>query len=228
MAAWTDPRGDLRIFLADTDRDNLVKDQKVLGSTSGQNRTFTTFHDRLATSGYQDGRARPLRVFQGGPGTNPVEVAASGILVTDPYRGEFQMMLVPSGNVELKASYYFQQHIDGELDFYLAQAAGLVNADVAGNIPVGLQGAALRYAASLAHERLAQRWFFRKSDQFMLHDTPAEEATVRIQYHRETATFMSTQAGELRRSYYDLQHDRGRRPAYALLKRTPKPWGPNR
>lgn len=228
MATWTDPRGDLRRFLADTSRDNLVKEQKVIGPVSGQNRSFMTFHDRLAASGYQNTQSRPLRVFIADGGGSPVEIAASGINVTDSFRGQFELMLMPSGSQSLTASYYFQQHLDEELDADLQQAADLLTIDTPDNVPKGMKSAAMHLAGAFSHERLAQRMFFRKSDQFLLNDTPAEEAQARITFHRETATLMRTQGLDLRRAFYDLRNDRGRAPAFGLLKRTPKPWGPNR
>lgn len=225
MATWSTALADLRTFLCDTDRDHLVKDKEVLGRRDGQNRTFYTFDDRLVASGNQSVCGRPLEVYENG-----VEISASGILITDQFRGEFQMMYVPSGNVKLTASYYYQEFIDDELNLFLTQARHLVNVSDITEVPEGLQMAVLNLAAAFGHQRLAMRWQERKLSQFGLHEAPAldAEATQRVQYHRDQAQWLRQEGVEMRRSYYDLRHDRGRQPAFGILKRGPAPWGPRR
>lgn len=223
--AWADPLGDLRMVLADGPTDNLIKNKILVGPCNGQNRTFFTFEDRLVASGNQSVCGDPVRVF-----LNAVEVLASGILVTDQIRGEMQLMLVPSGTqTKLTASYHYQQHLDSELAFYLKQAANRVTIDTPGNIPPGLQAAALNYAGELAHRRLAQRWQQRKSQQFMLQDEPArKEAEDLIKYHQGEADAMLKNAGLARRDYYDLRQDRGRAGAFTWLVRVPGLYTPRR
>lgn len=226
MGAWADPIGDLRRFLADSPNDNLVKNKACLGDwTAGQNRTFFTFDDRLLASGNQSVCAKPLRVFYGG-----VEIAASGILVTDQVRGEFQLMLVPSGTQKkLTAAYYYSQSLDEELNMDLQQAAYQVNSDTADNIAGGLQLAALDIAASMAHTRLATRWIQRKSSQFLLEDEPArKEAEELIRFHQDEATRLMDAGLKARESYYNLRMDRGKAPAFGVLKRIPRPYTPRR
>lgn len=228
---WSDPLGDFRAFLADGATDNLVKERKVLGnSQAGQNRTFYTFDDRITASGYQSACAAPLRVFwDASPGPGPVEIAASGILVTDAVRGEFQMMFVPSGLGKLTASYHYQQSRDAELNIFLQQGANQVSTDLPGNVPAGLQMPVLHIAGSLAYSRLAQRWQQRKSEQFMLQDEPARtEAEERIKFYQAESSRLLNAGMLLRRSYYDMRQDRGRAPAYGTLTRRPNPWTPDR
>lgn len=227
MATWADPRGDLRRFLADTTSDNFVKEKPVFGSVDASNRTYFTFDDRLIASGYQSAIPdvdQRLRVF-----INQSEIAASGVLVTNQQRGEFQLMYVPQLNDELRTAYHFQRSLDSDLDFDLQQAAQLVSATTADLVVAGMQAAVLHIAASFAHARLSQRWFQRKSDQFMLHDQPArDEADARVTFHREEAARLMENGRELRREYYDMRQDRGRAPAFALLKRIPPRIGPQR
>lgn len=228
MAQWADPRGDLRILLADTTADNLVKDKPLLPTAGdGANRTFITFDDRLTTSGHQSALQTDmvaLRVF-----ANNTEYAASGILVTNAERGELTLMTAPALNARMTASYHHRQHLDSELDFFLTQATALVTIDAASNVPTGLQAAVLRYAAAMAHERLAQRWQQRKVEQFMLQDVPLRsEAEARVSFHQAQADRYHTQAGEFRLDYYNLRMDRGTAPAYGLLRRTPRRVGPQR
>src|SRR5574337_199212 len=167
MSTWATPLADLRVFLRDTTNDWIVKEQKVLGRVDGQNRTYYTFFDRIVASGNQSACGVPLRLFYDG-----VEITASGIAVSDQIRGEFAVMQVASG-VEVTATYHHQQFLDGELNQYLQQAANMVSADVAADIPAQLQLAAMHIAASQAYTGAAIRWQQRKSEQFMLQDIPS-------------------------------------------------------
>lgn len=222
--SWSDPRGDLRRLLADTDSDHLIKEKKVFGAIDGSNRTFYTFDDRLLASGYQSVCAKPLRLFY-----DQAEVAASGIHVTDQLRGEFQVMSMPAAGTEVLASYYYQNHLDTELDFYMQQAVLQMNATSTSNVQDGLQQATLQYAASLAYQRLAERWMRRKSEQWMLHDEPARNAADEAsKFYQDMAKQALEMALALRKSFYDLRMDQGRQPAYALLARTPRPYTPRR
>ncbi len=227
--AWADPLGDLRRLLNDTDVSNLVKDKKVFGSTNGQNSIFYTFDDRIVASGNQSVCGRPLRVFTD-DGYGPTELASSNITVTDQYRGEFQLAVTVSGVMRgLRAAYYYQQSTDDELNFALTQGTALVNATTTSQVEPGLQLACLDFAAAIAHRRLAQRWQQRKSEQFMLEDEPMrKEAEDRIQYHLKESATLQKEAAALRASFYDLRMDRGKAPAYGLLKRTPLPYTPRR
>jgi hypothetical protein len=228
--AWSTALSDLRTLLADTASHNLVKDRLVLGNTSlGTNRTFYTFDDRLLASGYQDVCGSPLRVFWDAGSGSGVELAASGTLVTDPIRGEFQTMFVPSGQGRLTASYHFQQSLDTELNTFLQQAALQVSAQTPNDVPNGMQMAAMQIAASMAHTALAQRWQQRKSEQFMLQDLPArQEAEELIKFHQAEATRLLNDGMAIRLAYYDGRQDRGKAPAFGILARTPQPYTPRR
>lgn len=226
MATWADPRGDLRTFLADGPNDNLVKEKEVMGPKDASNRTFFTFEDRLTSSGVQSGVSYPLKVYVDGS-----EYAASGINIIDQVRGQFQLTAIggtaPGSNARVTATYYYQQHFDSELDFYLAQAAAQVNSNTASNVPLGLQAAAIRYAACTAHSRLAERWLQRKSEQFMLNEQP-KEGTVgdRVAHHVEMAKFYCAAADDMRKSFYEDKLGKAHTPAFGLLKRTPRNYGP--
>lgn len=227
MATWATPLADLRMFLRDTSNDLLVKDKKCFGATNGQNRTFYTFDDRLVASGNQSVCDVPLRVFWD-VGTGPEEVAASGILVTDQIRGEFQLMLVASGG-DLRATYHYQRWSDSELNMFLQQAANQVSADTSSDIALGLQLPAMNFAASMAYTSLAQRLQQRKADQFLLQDEPMrKEAESLIGFYKDESTRMMQDALTLRAAFYDGRQDRGKSIAYGLLKRTPQPYTPRR
>lgn len=227
--AWDDPLGDLRRLLNDTDVSNLVKEKRVFGTTNGLNRIFYTFDDRLVASGNQSVCARPLRLWYDDGFTGGIEMASSGITITDQYRGEFQTTLLLSGTYRVTASYYYQQSTDSELNFALTQGVNLVNGSNVSQIDPGLQLAVLYYAAAIVNRRLAQRWQQRKSEQFMLEDEPMrKEAEDRIQFHLKQAEIGGKEAQSLRQQFYDMRMDRGRAPAYKLLARTPRPYTPRR
>lgn len=226
--SWADPLGDLRRLLNDSDVSNLVKQKRVFGTTSGQNRTFFTFDDRLVASGNQSVCARPLRVWYD-QGYGAVEVAASGIIVQDQFRGEFLLTTSLSGVMSVTAAYFYQQSTDDELNFALDQATKQVNATDRSQLADGLQLACLYFASSITHRKLAQRWQQRKSEQFMLEDEPArKEAEDRIAFHLQQAKECQDLARSHRKEFYDLRQDKGLQPAYALLRRTPPPWTPRR
>ena len=218
--AWDSALTDLRTFMCDTDRDGLVKRQELIGPVTGQNRVFMTFSDRLVASGNQSVCGRPMRIWEQNTGGNFAEVAASGILVTDQYLGEIQLMYAPSGIVKMFAAYYHQQLTDEEYNTNLEQAAHLASLSAATAAAEGLQPAVLHFAASFSHQKLANRWQQRKSDQFMYQESPTREAADdRVKFHQEQAKGLLQMAGELRRSYYDLHFDRGRAPSYGILQR---------
>lgn len=222
--SWDDPLGDLRRLLADTEDDNLVKNKAVFGQINGTNRQFFTFDDRLLASGVQSVCDRPLRLWY-----DTTEVAASGIRITNQLRGDFEVMSPPSAGTRVTASYYYQNSLDSELNFFLEQASLQVNTAQVSQVDPALRLAVLSLAAGMANERLASRWQQRKSAQFQLLDEPVRnEMDARIKYHQDEAARLNAKGLELRRSFYDLRQDRGRSPAYGLLKRTPSPWYPKR
>ena len=232
--AWTDPRGDLRLLLNDDPSGRLVKEKAVFPSRGGQadgtRTTFFTLEDRLLASGNQSVGTQGLFVYLGSPHSQQMtEVSASGITVTDAVRGEFAVMGTAPSGVVLKASYYFRDHLDADLDFALQQGAQQVSADVVANVAAGLQLACLDFAGAIAHRKAAARWQARKSEQFLLEDAPAKsEVDARVAFHVDQAKQLMTEARELRKSYYEDRLDRARRPAYGLLKRMPSPWTPRR
>ena len=218
--AWSSSLSDLRTFMCDTDRDGLVKRQELIGPVTGQNRVFMTFSDRLVASGNQSVCGRPIRVYEQNAGGNFSEVAASGVIVNDQYSGELLLTYAPSGIVKMFAAYYHQQLTDDEYNVGLEQAAHLVSLSSVTQAPEGLQPAVLHFAASFAHQKLANRWQQRKSDQFMYQETPTREAAdEKVEFHQGQAKSMLRMAGDLRKSYYDLHFDRGRAPAFGILQR---------
>lgn len=224
--AWNDPSGDLRRFLRDTVDDNLIKSQAVAGDRNGTNTQFLTFFDRLYASGVQSSVADPrqrLRAF-----LNGTELVASGVTVTDATRGEFTISAAPTTSQELKVTYHFQMFRDDELAFFLQQAAGEVSVDLPSNIPPGLQMAAMNIAASLAYGGLAERWMQRKMDQFGFQEIDADSIAERVKFYAERCDRYLEKGAALRREYYDLGKDRGRRPAFGILSRPPRPYGPQR
>lgn len=230
--AWTTALAELRALLCDTTSDNLVKQKAVLGPQDGTNSIFYTFDDRLVTSGVQSLSPTPLHVYQYTAATNVwAELGASGINVTDPLRGTFQITMgtLPAATDQLTTSYHYQQSFDSELNGFLQQAANQTNVTDITQVPPGLQLAALQIAASLAHQRLAVRWEQRKSDQFMLQDAPARaQVDERVKFHQAEAEKLQANGLALRKSFYDLSLDQGRTPAFAILNRPPRPWTPQR
>jgi len=226
MATWPDPTGDLRKFLDDTSDHNRIKNQDAIGDQDGTNTRYYTFRDRLLASGVQSGasdQSARLRVFLAG-----TELVNSGINVTDATLGEFTLQQAPTVNQEMKVTYAYQDHRADELTFYLTQAINEISVSAAADVPPGLQTAALHFAASFAHDRLAERWLMRKIDQFGLHETAPDEISSRVDYHERRAKWYLNRAEKLRRDFYEFRKDRGRAPAFGILKRVPQGYTPRR
>lgn len=233
--AWNDPRGDLRSFLNDDPNGNLVKDKTVFqargGAADGTNSIFYTFEDRIVASGNQSVCGQPLRLFtQDESGSQAVtEFPASGILVTDPIRGEFQLMGPAPSGVLVKASYFYHEHLDADLDIALRHGVQQVSATDATQVDEGLQLAVLHFAGSFAHRKAATRWLHRKSEQFLLEDSPSlEQLSDKVAFHQSQAKELMQMGLEIRKSFYETRLDKERQPAYGLLKRTPNPYTPRR
>ena len=232
---WTDPNGDLRRLLNDDAQGNLVKHKRIFptrgGRADGRVSIFVTLEDRLvAPVGGQAGVSQPLRIFQQDPVTlAEIEMAASGIVVLDAVRGEFTLMgLAPSG-VDLYASYYWQQFLDADLTFALQQAAQQCAVNDVTLVPGGLQLTALSIAAALAHRKAAQRWGFRKSEQFLLEDAPSQDQlNEMVTFHSDQATSFMSDGMATRTAYYKDRLGQAQQPAYGLLARAPRPYTPRR
>jgi hypothetical protein len=238
---WADPISDLRDLLNDDTNGNLIKYKVVfpirtMGS-SGLHRTFMTLEDRLvAPLGSQanipigPNMPLPLRVFLEDPTSGAqTEVAASGIMLLDDVRGEFQLSFYPSG-VSVRASYYFRQWLDEELNTFINQATLQCNGTDPTQIPDGLQLAVLNIAGSLAHRRAAGRWLMRKSEQFMLEEPQTSDIDLktRIDFHQSQAKDLYADGMTVRQSFYNLRMDRGLAPAFGVLNRIPRPYTPRR
>lgn len=227
---WADPTGELRTLLGDDPLGKQIKYKRVFPQrgkgTDGSTSIFFTFEDRLVHDGNQANADPALRVW-----LNDVEVAASGITVLDPVRGEFSLSGVAPSGVAMKAAYFYREFIAEDLTFALRHGVIQVNGDAAHpeNTPEGLQLAALSIAASLAHRRAAARWEARKSAQFLLEDAPSqEEVNQKVQFHQSQAESFMRDGLAVRLSYYDQRMDRARAPAFGLLNRQPTPWTPRR
>lgn len=230
---WANPTDDLRRLLNDDAQGNLVKEKQVFptrgGEADGLTNTFFTFEDRLVSSGVQSAATYPLRVFLLNRAAQSfTEVSASGINVRDAVRGEFTVFPTPSG-VIVKASYYWQQHLGDDLDFFLEQGAAQCNSATVGNVVGGLQMACLDFAASYAHRKLAQRWAYRKTQQFLLEDAPSSDMiTGLVDFHSDQAKEFLKDAIAARKAFYDERLGAANAPASKIFPRTPRPYTPRR
>ncbi len=234
--AWDDPLAELRSILNDDVTGFVVKSKPVFPSKTtelrGQIRQYPTLEMRLTTSGYQHTQPTPLRLFLENKQSGVTsEYPASGILVTNALRGEFEVMAAPSG-VVLTAGYSWREWDDTDLTRYLQQGVKQCNGDATQpqNLIEGLQMVALYFAAEQAHRRAAHRWQQRLGEQWLLEDAAAttEAQKVHIDFHMQQATEMHRLAVEMRDAYFKDLLGAVNRPAGRMLVRVPRPYTPRR
>jgi hypothetical protein len=193
---WTSGVTELRTLLSDgpTDRYNFRK--QCFGEINGTNTRFKTFDFRRVTD---------FTVTQG--------VYVDGVLQTlpavaqdSPETGEFILTSAPADGSLVEASYYIQWFLDAELQTFLTDSARwLLGADDFTLITGGLIPAALKYAASEAYLKQAQRWKVYLSSGYKVEDAPKEGASGQVQDFMQLAETYREQALKLRDEYYGRQ-----------------------
>src|SRR5262245_60137595 len=165
MGAWNslaDYVADLRRFLNDGPYDKPVKGKKVLGDADGVKSEFVTFDDRLV------------------PDTLVVtilgnEVPAEQVTVTDLLQGRFTT--APPAGAEVQGRYYYQDFLDVELQEASQLAADSIvpGTDDVTLVPAAFKLAALMFGAYFAYMKLAAMYARRRSDKFLLMESPVDE-----------------------------------------------------
>jgi len=194
--SWDTGVSDLRTLLSDGPEDRYNYRKRCFGEINGLNTRFKTFEFRRVTDFTLD-----QGVFIDGEA-----VSASDVTSDDVKTGEFVLVNPPEDGSVVEASYYSQWFLDSELDQFL-QVAGLwLNssndyAQTAG----GLIPAALKYAASEAYLKQAQRWRSFLSQGFKVEDAPNKDGTGPVDSFIKMAETFREEAVKSRDEYFTRQ-----------------------
>lgn len=197
--SWTTALDDLRLKLSDTPIDKLRAYKRVFGQIDGQNQLFKTFEFRRVTD-FTAAEA-PLGVY-----LNQVRLESSAIQSDDLQTGFFTLSSAPEEGSVLEAVYYVQFFLDSNLyDFLRLATQWLGLGSDHANIPAGLQGSALQYAAAEAYQKLAMRFSEHLSETYRLEDAPDAERFKLVDEYKRMSDDCRLSATTLRDQYYTRQ-----------------------
>lgn len=219
MGVWPDVAtavSDLRAYLNDGPTDRPIKSKQVVGVVNGTNVNFMTFEDRIietslvVTVDYSD-------------------VADNDVVVDDASMGRFHLRTAPIAGQVVRAHYYFQFFLDGELREAVQLATGeVLNTEDVGGIPIGLKTATLNFGGYFAFNKQAIRWATRMSNRFLLEEEPLEQETNNRANHFKTLAKNYFDEARIMRDDYYKRHSRGLAPAAGMLKANIPPIAPRR
>jgi hypothetical protein len=200
---WTTSNAELRTFLHDGATDKIAKRKPVFGPQDGTNKVFETFEIRRVTD---------FSTITPG-GTTGVGVFVNGVIAKvdtdDLVVGEFALHTAPVQTPtadSLVASYYYQWFLDTELDVFLENASRwLGQANDITQTPIGLQTAALNFAAAEALRKVAERWSERWSQIYNLEDNPSDMNKGPVDNWMKLAAAYEKSAKEQRAGFYTRQ-----------------------
>lgn len=197
--SWTTALDDLRLKLSDTPIDKLRAYKRVFGQIDGQNQVFKTFEFRRVTD-FTAAEA-PLGVY-----LNQVRLESSAIQSDDLQTGFFTLAQAPEEGSVLEAVYYVQFFLDQNLLDFLRLSTQWLGLGVDHqNIPAGLQGSALQYAAAEAYQKLAMRFSEHLSETYRLEDAPDAERFKLVDEYKRMSEDCRQSATTLRDQYYTRQ-----------------------
>lgn len=213
MSDWTTAVSDLRTLLSDGPEDRYNSRKRCFGEVNGINLTFRTFEFRRIT----DFTAAdfPLGVF-----VNGSRVDNADISFDYPNTGEFTFAgtgSAPQNGEVVEASYYNQWFLDTELDTFLVVAQNWLNSgSLYINTPTGLRPAVLKYAASEAYLKMAQRWRTWLSEMYRVEDEPNKPGSGPVESFIKMAETFRKEAETSRKEFYTRQ-DRNLQPLFGQV-----------
>lgn len=196
--SWPNALSEIRELVSDGATDKLRFRKRVIGVLNGTNTNFKTFEFRRVTDFTT--ASLPLGVF--------ISDASTPATVTfdDPISGAFTLSAPPSTSDFVEASYYIQYFTDTELnDFLIHSSRWLINTDDFTQVAPGLQPSALKYAASEAYQKLAQRFMDHASEVYRTEDAPDEKKVSMVEKFQTQAEYFKKAATEARDEYYTRQ-----------------------
>lgn len=197
--SWATAVADLRLKLSDTPLDKLRAYKRVFGQIDGTNKIFKTFEYRRITD--FTSAAAPLGVY-----LNQVRLGSAAIASDDLQTGYFTLVSAPAAGDVLEATYYVQFFFDENLgDFLRLGAQWLGLGTDYNNVPIGLQPAALQYAAAEAYQKLAMRFAEHLSETYRLEDAPDADRFKLVDEYRRMGEACRVEATTLRDHFYTRQ-----------------------
>jgi hypothetical protein len=193
---WTTATDDLRTLLSDGPTDRYYFRKRCFGEVTGLNVRYKTFEFRRVT----DFTTSPGVYINGGL------LPASGVSADSLLTGEFILVTPPIDGDVVEASYYTQWFLDSELNTFLVDSSRwLLTSDDYSQMNPGLIPAALKYAASEAYLKMAQRWRDYMSSTYKVEDSPKDEASARVDSFVKMSETFRDQALKLRDEFYKRQ-----------------------
>jgi len=196
--AWTTAVEEFRELTGDGATDKLRARKRAVGSCNGVNTVFKTFEFRRVTNFTTS--TFPLGVFINDSAT------AAALVSDDVASGTFVLTVAPITRQFVEATYYIQYFVDTEINNFLKHAAEwLISSPDIALMPLGLQPAALKYAASEGYQKLADKFQDTMSDTYRMEDTPDNKQTTMVEYFQKRAEFFKSSATTARDEYYTRQ-----------------------
>lgn len=191
---WATAKTDLRKLISDDATDKRTVLKQCIGLVNGTNKQFITFDYRRVTD-FSVTNPFPLGVYVDG---QPVSVA-----LDDPSSGVFELLVAPTLNKKVEATYYSQWFLDSNLDQYLNDAALFCRASDVNLIAPPLRHAALKYAASEAYQFLSLFWARQTSESFKLNDAMEKDRFALVKSYADMAKTFRSEATTIRDDFYE-------------------------
>lgn len=193
---WTTAVDELRALLSDGPTDRFRFRQRCFGETNGTNLLFKTFEFRRVTN---------FTTTQG-LYKNGVLLALAAVSSDDLATGQFNLATPPIDGDVIEASYYNQWFLDTELANFLTDAMRqLFSGDDYTLMPAGLKPSGLKYAASEAYQKMAQRWREYMSQGYKVEDAPNKAPNSPVDSFIKLSETFRKQALEMRDEFYKRQ-----------------------
>jgi hypothetical protein len=200
--SWTTAVEDLRTLLSDGSNDRYNSRKRCFGEVNGVNATFRTFEFRRITDFTL--AAPPFGVYINGQRLDATDI-------TTDYLQTGEFVIGPTGSIPIdgdvvEASYYNQWFLDSELESFLKMAANwMIGNDNVETIVNGLRPCALKYAASEAYLKMAQRWRTWLSEMYRVEDEPKKPGNGPIDSFINMSEKFREEANKCREEFYTRQ-----------------------
>jgi hypothetical protein len=206
---------DLRTLLSDEGDDRYTYRHHCFGQVDGVNLQFKTFFRRRVTDF--------TMASTGGAGVyvEGQQVLAANIGWDNQESGEFAFAstgVTPTEGQTVEASYYYQWFDDTELDTFL-QIAGrwLQSNNDYTQVSPQLVDALIKYAASQAYAKLAQRWRAYMSQEYRVEDAPKDSPTYNTNDFLQLSKYFRAEALASRTEFMETRQGRALQPLFGSI-----------
>lgn len=206
---------DLRILLSDQGDDRYVYRHHCFGTLDGSNLNFKTFYRRRVTDFSQPAT--------GGPGlyVDNVLVGFASITSDNTETGEFVFAAsaAPGPSDTLEASYYYHWFEDNELQTFLTIASRWLTGSTDFTTTADpLVDALVKYAASQAYTKMAQKWRTYMSQDYRVEDAPKDSPTYNTNDFLQLAKYFRAEALASRTEFFATRQGRALQPLFGSIR----------